>query len=174
MSILIFALCLGTFGCSQNKPAPEIAETTERKIIFVKIPPPYNEKLSIEERYWKMQKFLFPQRKIPNPLPPGLPYDHSLFYVKLETNGKIELNSETQANAEDLQKRLAEIFRSRAEKGVFEPDSEKVVKAVLISAPDSAKYSEVFNLLEHVENSGADPIVLKIGELPTTVVVSVK
>lgn len=167
--ILVITFCLGAFACASDEFAPQkTAEITEQKIIYVKIPPVRNPKLSAEERYWQMQKFLFPQIEIPKKIPKGLPYDHSVFYIKLEKNGEINLNSEKQASAEALEKRLVEIFNSRQEKGVFEPDSEKVVKAVLLIAPDSAKYSEVFTILEHLENSGADPIVLQIGDLPTT------
>lgn len=168
-------MCLSAFGCAQNEFAPtgKTAEITGQKIIVVKIPPVRDPKLSAEERYWQMQKFLFPQIEVPKKIPKGLPNDDSLFYVRLGKDKSININQSrigSLSEVELLQKELGEIFRNRAEMGVFEESSNRIVKAVLVIAPDSAKYGEVFRLVEAVENSGADPIVLKIGDLPTTVI----
>ncbi|MET0754261.1 MAG: biopolymer transporter ExbD [Pyrinomonadaceae bacterium] len=144
----------------------------EHKIIYtlrVKVPPPFEENLSDEERFWKFQKFLFPQTKIPNPTPQGLPNDDSLFIVSLEKDGNIKLNSEPNGsvkNLEIIKQRLKEIFDKRAEVGVFEPKIEKAVKAVSIKAPLSAKYGDVAKIVDALKESGADPIVLQIDGLP--------
>ncbi len=173
--LLIITFCLCAFGCAQKQPAPipESPEITKPKVIVVKIPPVRNPKLSNEERHWQMQKFLFPQIEIPKKIPKGLPNDDSLFYIKLGEDKSIKINQSRICNLSEvelLQNKLEEIFRNRAEMGVFEESSNRIVKAVLIIAPDSAKYGEVFSLVEAVENSGADPIVLKIGNLPNTVI----
>ncbi|CAN5572428.1 hypothetical protein BH10ACI1_BH10ACI1_11320 [soil metagenome] len=173
---IIFVLMLTCFlyaGCSQKQQNEEIKE----KVIFVKIPPVRDAKLSNQERYWQFQKFLFPQIQIPNPVPKGLPNDDSLLFIKLEENKSVKINAHTICNLVEinkLQARLIEVFQNRTEHGVFEPSSDKIVKAVLIIAPDSVKYGEVFELIEAVEKSGADPIVLKIGESPDTVIMSVE
>lgn len=173
ITYILILTCLLYIGCSPKQQTEEINE----KVIFVKIPPVRDEKLSNEERQWQFRKFLFPQTKIPNPIPKGLWNDDSLLYITLDENKSVKINTTTICNLaeiENLQTELTEIFQNRAKNGVFEESSNKVSKAVLIIAPDSAKYGEVFELIEAVEKSGADPIILKIGELPNSIIISVK
>jgi biopolymer transport protein ExbD len=159
--LLAAALCFCFVNCSPKK------ETIEQKVVFVKIPPSRDEKLSREERFWQFQKFLFPQINVPQPAPPWIPQDDSLLWVKLEENGSLKINTEKQADLDALQKKLTEVFETRTRNGVFEGDNDRILKAVLIIAPDSARYGAVFDLAERVQKSGADPIVLQIGKLPT-------
>jgi biopolymer transport protein ExbD len=134
----------------------------------VKVMPIPEEMLTDEEFYWRSQKFLFPQIETPNPIPQGLPYDHSLLLVALEKDGSIKLNSETTGNLENLEafkQRLKEIFQERTERGVFEPNSDKIIKAIAIKSPLSAKYGDVAKIVDALKECGADPIVLQIDSL---------
>jgi biopolymer transport protein ExbD len=157
--VLIFA---GWLACSK---APQV----EQSIIIVKVPLVPDKTLSQEEIYWRSQKLLFPQIEIPNPIPEGLPNDDSLFLVSLEKDGKIKLNSEVIGsldNPEILRQTLKQIFQQRTENGVFEPNSNKIAKAVAIKAPLSMKYGDFLKIAEAVKESGAEPIVLQVDELP--------
>ena len=155
LSLLIFVCCVFV-NCSAEKPPAQ-------KIIFVKVPPVYNEKLSREENFWLYQKFLFPQIEIPNPIPQGIPNDDSLLFVEISENGEIELNSQAMGNTsetEKLRRRLAGIFSEREKMGAYEPASRKIVKAVGIRVSRSVKYGDFMKVVEAVEQSGAEPIVL--------------
>ena len=81
LSVLFVVASLAFVSCSQTSVEKiEQAEKTEQKIIFVKVPPPFAEKLSNEERYWRFRKFLFPQTEIPKKIPKSIPNDDSLFW----------------------------------------------------------------------------------------------
>jgi biopolymer transport protein ExbD len=119
---------------------------------------------SDEEFYWRSQKSLFPKIEIPNPK--ILPNDDSFLIVSVGNNEKLKLNSETQKDIESLKDRLKEIFRSREEYGVFEPNSNKIVKTVVIKSSLSTKYGDVVKVIDAVKESGAEPIILQIDDLP--------
>ena len=94
-------------------------------------------------------------------------YDKFLF-ISLEKNKKLKINSQEFGNLEDtnpLTDLLIKVFTEREENNVFEANSNKIVKAVIIKAPRSAKYGEVAKVIDAVKLSGADPIVLQIDEL---------
>ena len=136
---------------------------------LVKIPLNSKENESEEEYYWRTQKHLFPQTEIPDPIPKSLPNDDSIFLVSLELDGTLKINSEFNGNLQNpeiLKRRLKGIFAEREKAGVFEPGNWKIVKAVVIKAPLSADYGEVVKVIDTVKESGADPIVLQIDELP--------
>ena len=61
---------------------------------------------------------------------------------------------------------LKEIFTYREKSGVFEENSNKVVKAVIVKVPRSVKYGNVLKIIDAVKSSGADPTVLQIDDLP--------
>ncbi|MGI8668374.1 MAG: ExbD/TolR family protein [Aridibacter sp.] len=154
--VLSIILCCLFVSCSKT---PQ----TEQTVIFVKIPPIYNDKLSQEENYYRFRHFLFPQEETPNPIPEGLPNDDSLLFVSIDKNGKIKLNSENTGDVSEirfLQERLTKLFQERKEAGVYETHNWKVVKAVGIKADSSIKYSDFMKVLEAVKQSGAEPIVL--------------
>jgi biopolymer transport protein ExbD len=69
-------------------------------------------------------------------------------------------------NTIPLTEKLNEIFRERERNGVFEPKSDRILKAVIVKAPRYAKYGDVAKLVDAVKSSGADPIVLQIDDLP--------
>lgn len=152
---------------SENKPVFDV--------IVVRIPPLHDPSLTPLQNYSRFQRFLFPR--------PGdneaadvrgetgtwadLPHDDSLIYVKLSVEGEIFLNTEPQASLGAATHRLSEVFRSHEENGVFAPQSDRILKAVGISIPHSAKYSDLTKVAKAVKDSGADPIVLLLeGHLP--------
>lgn len=120
--LFLALLCCGYSGCSEY-------QTDTQSVIIVKIMPlsVYDE-ASDETLHWEKQKFLFPQIKIPNPLPKGVPNDDSLLVVSIEGNGRINLNGVKTgdlSSVEILQSRLEDIFYQREQSRVFEPNSEK-------------------------------------------------
>lgn len=133
---------------------------------IVKIPLNRKENETDEEFYWRSQKSLFPQIEIPNPIPKSLPNDDSFIIVSIKNNGKLKINSEPQKDIESLKERLKEVFRGREENGVFEPNSNKIVKTVVIKSNLSTKYGEVVKVIDAVKKSGAEPIILQIDDLP--------
>lgn len=154
--ILLSIFCFLFINCSENPK-------TEQDFFIVKVPPIYNDKLSEEENYYRFQHFLFPQEEIPNPIPASLPNDDSLLYVSIDENGKIKLNSQDIgdiSNTKLLKEKLTMIFLERKKNRVFESDSQKVVKAVGIKSDLSIKYGDFIKVVEAVNQSNADPIVL--------------
>ena len=144
----------------------------EHKTIFtilVRVPllPKQNE--TQEEFCWRSRKALFPQIEIPSPIPPGLPHDDTFLVVSIEKDGIIKFNSENFGNLKDtkpLTERLCQIFSERTKFGVYESDSDRNVKAVVIKAPLSIHYGEVVKVVDAAKISGAEPVVLQIDELP--------
>lgn len=120
---------------------------------------------------------LFEYLKTGEPLPiPEMPIPNFLnlhncgtLLISLSSKGNIKINSQdiaTLENTSPLTEKLNEVFREREEAGVYEENSDKIVKAVIIRAPRSAKYGEVAKLIDAVKLSGADPIVLQLDDLP--------
>lgn len=89
--------------------------------------------------------------------------------VSLENDKKLKINSQEFGNLDDttpLSERLSIMFTEREIEGIFEPNSNKILKAVIIKAPLSAKYGDVAKVIDAVKSSGADPIILQIDDLP--------
>ncbi len=105
-----------------------------------------------------------------SPLPiRGLPNDDTFVFVSLEKDGITKINQQNYGTVEDtapLLEKLSEIFADRERDGVFEEDSNKIAKAVMVKATRSDKYGNVVKIVDIVKSSGADPIVLQIDELP--------
>ena len=98
-----------------------------------------------------------------------IPHYHKFLYISLEKNKKLKINSQAFGSLEDptpLTEILRKTFYEREENKVFESNSNKVAKAVIIKAPRSAKYGEVAKIIDAVKSSGADPIILQIDDLP--------
>lgn len=105
-------------------------------------------------------------------LPPPL-----MLVVTIDKDLQIKLNKEEQgtiAETGKLAARLSEIFRQRAENGVFREDSigrtdlsdmEKTEKTVFIKAPRLIAYGEVVKIMDAVKGAGAEPIGLQIDDL---------
>ena len=171
-AISTFAIGLTIVSMLTKEQVPSLVnEKTSPRIIEVKIPPPYNENLSAEQRFWQFEKFLNPNLKIPNPIPKGVPHSCGMLFISIENNGQIKVNSEDNGNLRDMNKlkyRLKSIFQERTSNGVFEAGSNKTVKVVSIKAPFSIKYSDFIKLVDSVKESGADPIILDVEEYSVT------
>lgn len=190
--ILILMFCYCCASCTIEQEISKVGNPQENKIVMVKVPPqPIAGEESDEAFYWDSQKFFFPHIKIPNSLPKRMPKDDGILTICLEKNGRINIVSGgvtsiygskisekeststdilrtnlTVENVESLKSYLTNLFSLREENKIFEPDSEKVLKAVVFRASRSSKYDEVFRLVEAIESSGAKPIVLPIDDLP--------
>ncbi len=99
--------------------------------------------------------------------------------VGLNSDLSLRLNTEnnlgTVENPEKLIKRLAQIFKARAENGVYAEnielkqhltEDEKIEKTVFIKAPRNIDYGDVARLIDAVKTAGATPISLQIDDLP--------
>lgn len=139
-------------------------------VFRVRIPIPPKENETEEEFYWRSKNRLFPQIEIPNPIPQGLPHDDTFLIVSIEKDGKVEINSQdfggTLEDPMPVTEKLCGIFSERERAGVFEPNGNKIVKAVVIRSPRSIKYGDVVKIIDAVKMSDADPIALQIDELP--------
>lgn len=168
--ITLLLLCLTLFGCAGTNTEPTDPEV---EVIVVRVPPFHNPTHSRFQNYLLFQRFLFPSAQ--DELHPiddyagydALPNDDSLLYLTLGVDGQIQINNEPQASAEAATARLTEVFENRTKMGVFEPESERIVKAVGIRVPPSAKYADLVRTARIAESSGADPIILLLdGHLP--------
>lgn len=95
-------------------------------------------------------------------------YDKFLV-ISLDNDKTLKINLQEIGNLKDtkpLTDTLSRVFAEREEARVFETNSNKIVKAVIISAPRSAKYGEVVRVVDAVKSSGADPVILQIDDLP--------
>ncbi len=80
----------------------------------------------------------------------------------------VTLNNEPAGNvfdAEDLTNKLADIFKQRANNGVFREGTNEVEKTIFIKSPTSVKYGEVVKVIDAAKIAGAQPIGLQIDDL---------
>lgn len=101
----------------------------------------------------------------------GLPHDGVPLEIELRQDGSLFLNNSKPAghltNTSVLSRELSEIFRIREEMGVYRVGSTEIEKSVGIDVPLTAKYGDLVKVLEAVEASGADQILLILdGHLP--------
>ena len=165
VAILFFLLFIVVLTSYYAADGPRFRQTS----FLVRIPPPISEELPAHERFWRFQKFLFPQTEIPENVPESIPNFCGLFIISLEKDDSLKINTEkcgSLSDTEPLTSRLREIFEDRERNGVFEENSKKTVKAVMLKAPRSAKYGDVTKIVDALKESGADPIVLQIDCLP--------
>ncbi len=165
VAILVFLLFLIFFTATYFGEEPRFHQTR----FLVKIPPPVSADSSEAEKFWRFQKFLFPQEDIPDSFPKAIPNFCGLFIISLEKDGYIKINREIHASLSDIEpltNKLREIFRYREETGVLDAKTHKPIKAVMLKAPRSAKYGDIIKIIDALKQSGADPIVLQIDDLP--------
>ncbi len=80
----------------------------------------------------------------------------------------VTLNNEPAGNvsdAADLTNKLLEIFKQRANNGVFREGTNEVEKTIFIKSPTSVKYGEVVKVIDAAKIAGAQPIGLQIDDL---------
>lgn len=102
-----------------------------------------------------------PQQEVkPNPL--------TLVVAINKDTKAILLNNESAGDVSDasaLTGKLAEIFKQRADNGVFRPDSNEVEKTIFIKSPTSVRYGDVVKVIDAAKMAGASPIGLQIDDL---------
>ena len=113
----------------------------------------------------------------PKPFDKAIPNVNALV-VSLNPGATLSLNTEN--NLGTIQEpgkmidRLSDVFKERAEKGVFRegaefrtdlPESDKIEKTVFIRAPRNTDYGSVVKIVDAVKQAGASPISLQIDDL---------
>ncbi len=97
-----------------------------------------------------------------------LPNIGGILVVSLEKNGKLTINSQQIGGLENtipLTQKLVETFENRERDGIFERNSIKIAKTVIVKGTLSTRYGDVAKVVDAVKTSGADPIVLQIDDL---------
>ena len=87
--------------------------------------------------------------------------------ISKETRG-ISLNNEPFGDVSDtdkLKNRLLEIFKERANNGVFREGTNEVEKTIFIKSPKSVRYGDVVKVIDAVKAAGASPIGLQVDDL---------
>ena len=182
------ALYLGILGgclliCSACVTPAPTETTTETEVITVRVPPFQDPNHTSGENQCVFSSFLFPPKGLQSDeiscSGAAAVNDDSLLYLTVEPDGTFRLNGQSEVNGESvgginreglLIKTLASLFSEREKNGVFEPESDRIVRAVGVRIPNDQKYSEVISILRSVKESGADPIVLLLdGHLPSTI-----
>ena len=164
LAILTLQLFILFFSWNYANSEPSFRQTR----FLVKIPPPPDVDSSEAEKFWRFQRFLFPQAEMPEAFPAAVPNFCGLFVIALEKDGYLKINRETYArlpDTEPLTRELRAIFRYREENGVIDEKTHRPIKAVMLKAPRSAKYGDVIKVIDALKTSGADPIVLQIDDL---------
>ena len=80
----------------------------------------------------------------------------------------ISLNNEAAGDVSDasaLTAKLADIFKQRADNGVFRDNSNEVEKTLFIKSPTSVRYGDVVKVIDAAKMAGATPIGLQIDDL---------
>lgn len=168
-AILTFAVGSFVVSLSMQKESsiPRVEEFATQTFT-IEVPPHLDKNSSDKEIYSGLVDYgiqpipysEFQKRKIP------LPNVCGFLTVSLKNNGKIMLNFEEQKDLEVLSQRLKTIFQQREEYGVYEENSLRVIKKVMIKAPRSTKYGDVLKIVSAVQESGAEPLVLMFDEYP--------
>jgi biopolymer transport protein ExbD len=144
-------------------------ENNPSHVFLVKVPREYSENFSNEEllQYY-LEGNAIPISSLEN-RNLSLPHSCGHIIVSLEKDGKIKLNSQEYGDLESLntvKQQLEQTFQRRAENGIFEEGSNKIIKKVFIKLSRSAKYGDVVKVIDAVKETGADPINLQIDDLP--------
>lgn len=85
--------------------------------------------------------------------------------VDVGLDGKAKLNKEDIGDAGALGARLAEIFKTREQNGVYKEGTNEIEKTVFVKAPRALKYGEVVRIIDAVKGSGATPVGLQVDDL---------
>ncbi|MBX7171401.1 MAG: hypothetical protein K1X72_10640 [Pyrinomonadaceae bacterium] len=96
------------------------------------------------------------ERCLPKPFPLPL-------LVHIKNDRSIEINREDFGNLEntsDLESRLTNVFGSRELEEVFNEEGTRIEKSVIIRPDNSINYSELAGLIDALNRTGANPIIL--------------
>ncbi len=146
-----------------------ISQHQPESAFVVKIPKVFNPNFTDNEflRYFSEGNYV-PLEELQNRNIP-LPNVCGTLVVSIEKNGKIKLNMQNYgdlSNLEPLKNELNNVIKEREENKVYEPNSNKIVKTVVVKSNRSIKYGDVVKVIDAVKSSGAKPIVLQIDDLP--------
>ena len=107
-----------------------------------------------------------------------LPNSCGIFVVSIEKDGSLRLNTDEIGSVERpgaMIVRLSEIFQERVINRAYDegmkhrsdlPESERVLRTVVIKSPLSVAYGDVAKVIDAVKSAGASPVVLQADELP--------
>jgi biopolymer transport protein ExbD len=178
---LTFSLCAAALfaGCSvTDSPATKLSEPTHA-VYIVWVPPFFDYQASdgINFCRWRVWEDLREEgielhsreESVVNRGPAsctdqGLPNGGVPIMVNLRTDGSLFLNdSHPVGNLSDtstLVGRLQEIFRSRAENGVYREGKWEIDKSIAVDVPLTATYGELVQVVEAVQAGGSDDMIL--------------
>jgi biopolymer transport protein ExbD len=102
-----------------------------------------------------------PQQEVkPNPL--------TLVVAINKDTKAVTLNNESAGDVTDataLTGKLADIFKQRADNGVYREGTNEVEKTIFIKSPTSVRYGDVVKVIDAAKLAGASPIGLQIDDL---------
>jgi biopolymer transport protein ExbD len=81
--------------------------------------------------------------------------------ARIKNDGQLFLNAEPQ-NLDGLKKLLREVFRDRAENGIFREGTNEVEQTVFVDPEPNVKYGEIVKIIDALKEAGASPIVFKL------------
>jgi biopolymer transport protein ExbD len=99
------------------------------------------------------------------PDPKKRPYPDPLTLVVTIEDGELSLNNELYGSLSDptsLENKLKQIFKDRADNGVFRQGTNLVETAVFVKLPDNSSVAELMKLVKVIRNAGSDTIGLDI------------
>jgi hypothetical protein len=162
--LLFFTILSFTYFSSwyfSNKPVSQV--------IRVKASKEYNENFTKQEfldfaKDGNTYPFMFAMNK-------GFysPYSLEDLHVRINSNGKIKLNSDeagTIADYELLKAKLGAVFWFKTKNKDFEEGTTEIHKRVFVDASGSIEYEKVIKVIDAIKEVGAEPIVLQIDDLP--------
>jgi hypothetical protein len=97
------------------------------------------------------------------------PYFLQDLHVRINSNGHIKLNQNdvgTLADFNDLRLVLAAQFWHRTKNKDFKEGTNEIYKRVFVAASSSIEYEKVIKVIDALKETGAEPIVLQIDDLP--------
>lgn len=165
------SIVLVAVGCSPSREISNSKLSPQTATVYVLVPPEYDANMSPGQNQCVFHEFLFPTSDF-DPFRCGaeLANDDSLLIVSAKDDRSITLNNEVNGSLDEpapLVKRLSSLFQDRARSGVFEPGSNRVVKAVGLRVSQETSFGDFMKVARAVDESGADPIVLVLdGRLP--------
>ncbi|HYP02014.1 MAG TPA: hypothetical protein VER76_17620 [Pyrinomonadaceae bacterium] len=108
-----------------------------------------------------------------------LPHSCGTLVVSIAANGNLKLNEwDVVGSVEEPEAmivKLGGIFRERADNRAYKqgmehrpdlPESERVLREVVVRSPLSVPYGDVAKVIDAVRAAGASPVVLQLDELP--------
>ncbi len=136
---------------------------------IVKVPKIFNPNFTDDEflQYFAAGNFVPMQELQKRTL--ALPNVCGTLLVSIKKDGRIKLNMQNEGsllNLEPLTTELKNIIIQREENKVYEPNSDRIIKTVIINSHRSISYGDVVKVIDAVKSSGAEPIVLQIDDLP--------